>query len=210
MQNLGKYLQQVMNHYHGIYKNTCIELWTQSERRWMRSELNIIDPKQYWDLSMDELDDYGVSDLKHVLRWFGRKVTVNNATVNGLVNAKLALQQYKLIKPRLVRAAYHVKQLDQLHQINRRINVFWSGVSQSSFVGYTEIAQVFKLILVEANQTDGNERCNWKRKKLVNEFGNLENINDRMRLIKNGPDPHSSDAYKLYVETLKVFNNKNQ
>ena len=75
-----------------------------------------------------------------------------------------------------------------------------------------EIAKVFQLILVEGNETDDNERCNWSRKKLVNEHGliNLDRINDRVRIIKNGTDSQSPDACKLYVETLKVFNDKKQ
>ena len=180
MRILGKYLGEVSDHYFGILKRSLIEYWPPQLRRWMKAELNIIDPKEYWHLSNDELVDHGAMSLKYICQWYGRRAISNGQVINGLVNAKLASKEYQLLKPKLLRASYHVNHLDKLDDVNKRINIFWGGVSRSSFAGYTEISKVLKIILVEANETDGNERCNYSRKKLVNEHGliNLDKISD--------------------------------
>ena len=209
---LNRFVNQVLEQWHGILKSALMEYWPEILRRWMRVCLNIIDPKQYWDLSESELDAYGVNDVKYFCNWYGRIVEVHGKRVHGLLNTKKALLEYKLIKPKLVRTAYHYKDLIDDEYVNERINKFVSAVSKTYFNGYTEVSKILILISMEASNTDKNERCNWSRKHLVNghNISNLKTINDRIRIIKNSSDPYHVDAYSLYYETLKVFNHKKQ
>ena len=101
--------------------------------------------------------------------------------------------------------------MTNVKDVNKRINGFAAAISkQGSFNGCKQFGKLFKLIMIEAPQTDGNERCNHNRKTLVNghNLNDLQKINDRISIIKNTPDPCSPNAYKLYVETLKVFDNE--
>jgi hypothetical protein len=103
--------------------------------------------------------------------------------------------------------AFYTKNMDN---INDRINIFWAGISTKNFGTFEEFGKAIILILIEAAQTDDNERINWCRKKWVNEHSiqDLEKSNSRITITKNACIPYSSDAANLYLHTVQKFNER--
>mmetsp|Transcript_47911 Transcript_47911/g.42988 ORF Transcript_47911/g.42988 Transcript_47911/m.42988 type:complete len:238 (+) Transcript_47911:38-751(+) len=208
MNKLSNFIKGLIKYLYGIASNGYTEKWPSSLRHFMRVCMNIIDPFMYVDLDTKQVEEYGVHDMKYFCTQFGRKVIVNGKYYTGF-NSRLALIQYKLIKPNIIRKSYHVK--DE-QDPNVRINQVWEDISKAGWFGCEEFAKPIKIILLDAAQTDSNERCNKTRKKLVNEHNlcNLQSLNSRIKIMKNGPNPYDPDAAKLHMDTLKIFNNNKQ
>ena len=103
--------------------------WPEALRCRLTACCVIVNPKGHWDLNQDELKEYGVDALKLILRWYGRMVQLNGVTIRGLVDAKLTLNEYKLLKPKLLRTSYHFRNMDKIKDTCKRMHGFGSRLS---------------------------------------------------------------------------------
>jgi hypothetical protein len=82
-------MHQLNDHLVDNCKKALILYWTEDERRWMRCCLAIIDPNNYVNLSVNELENYGLNELYMICNHYGQTKSIEDISVPAFYDPKL-------------------------------------------------------------------------------------------------------------------------
>eukprot|EP01084_Bolivina_argentea_P042965 79186_1 len=167
--------------------------------------LLILDPKEYFNKTDAELRHHAKKEIKFVCNTYSRSRRIGIKTFPGLLDLNKVLLQFELIKPKIARSAIR---FHDITSINPRISMFWHYCGPKYFDTYSEFGRLIEILMIEAAQTDDNERVNFKRKKWANEHNlvNLEKLSTVLKLKMNGDNPYVPSVLNLYLKALDAFN----